>query len=109
MNGSLLWKAGCLNAGLSVVLAAVGGHRKWDEERTRVFSKANFHHAVSSLGVVLASLRNANYAGACFLIGSGLFSAVGYYRCFKDDKSFNRLMPVGGTLFIFGWVLLAFS
>ena len=105
----LLWKVGCINAAISIIIASIGGHKPWDEDRKRIFSKSNNLQLFSSIGIILSSFKGANLVSLMFLGGCLLFSCTAYYRCFTDDKSYNRLMPLGGILFISAWTLLAFS
>lgn len=108
-TSSLLWKLGCFNAAFAIICASIGGHKPWDEERKRIYSKGVNLHLFSSVGIILSSFKYNYICGFGFLLGSLLFCCTAYYRCFKDDKSFNKLMPIGGSLFIFSWLLLAFA
>ena len=101
-----LFRIGCINSALSILIASAGGHNPWDEERKRLFSLANNHHMFSSFGILAASLRSKTIPVILFLVGSGLFSGILYYRCFENNRSMNYLMPIGGVSNILGWMLL---
>lgn len=104
----LIWKIGCVNAAVAVIMASAGGHKPWDENRKQVYSKGITHHYLASVGLILSSLKASNFCALLFFLGTLLFSFTIYYRCFKDDTKFNKLMPIGGTCFILGWLSLAF-
>ena len=104
---SFLWKIGSLSAASSVIIAAAGGHKPWEIERKLTFNTAFNLHLSSSIGILLASSRNAHVPGLLFLLGISLFSFTSYYRCLKDNKQYNYLMPYGGTLIILGWLSIA--
>ena len=104
---SLLWKIGSISAGSSVLIAAAGGHKPWEIERKLTFNTAFILHLSSSIGILLSSSRNACFPGYLFLVGLALFSFTSYYRCLKDNKQYNFLMPYGGSLIILGWLSMA--
>ena len=104
---AFLWKLGCLNAGSSVIIAAVGGHKPWEVERKLIFNSSFNLHLSSSIGILLSSFKNASIPGILFCMGLSLFSYTSYYRCFTDNKKYNYLMPPGGTLIILAWISLA--
>ena len=104
---SLLWKLGSLSAGSSVAIAAAGGHKPWEIERKMTFNTAFILHLSSSIGMLLSSSKVALLPGYLFLIGLCLFSFPAYYRCAKDSKQYNYLMPYGGSCIILAWTALA--
>jgi len=54
--------------------------------------------------------RGLNWAGACFLLGTLLFSGGLYLYTITGDMFWGvGPPPVGGTLFIIGWIVLACS
>jgi uncharacterized membrane protein YgdD (TMEM256/DUF423 family) len=107
-----LFRLGALNAGLSVAVQAVGGHKPWEIDRKLIFQKAFDMHISSSVGMMLCSLKPGKFVimpGILFLAGSALFSGLAYYRCFSNDRSINYLMPVGGSSIILAWIFLALA
>lgn len=105
-NGKIL-RISCLSFASSVIIAAYGGHRPWPEETKRLYQTAFNHQVVSSVGLVISAFKFSWLTTIIFLLGIGSFSGVLYYRCLKDDKSFNYFMPIGGVLNISGWILLS--
>ncbi len=109
---SFLFRFGALNAGTSVIISAVGGHKQWEESRKSVFTTAYNLHMTSSIGMMISSTRFSSFgviSGLLLFAGASLFSGTAYYRCFTDDKKHNYLMPYGGMGIISGWLLLALS
>ena len=109
MSG-LFFRLGALNAASSVAIYAMGSHRPWDIDRKMIFNKAFELHITSAIGMMLCTLKSAKYGmlpALLLLAGCVLFSGIGYYRCFSNDKKYNYLMPAGGVCVISGWGLLA--
>jgi uncharacterized membrane protein YgdD (TMEM256/DUF423 family) len=108
---NLFFRLGALSAGSSVIIQAIGGHKPWDIDRKLIFNKAFELHITSAIGMMLSAFRYKSYysliPGSLLLAGTILFSGPAYYRCFKDDRKYNYLMPLGGSCIIFGWILLA--
>ena len=55
------------------------------------------------------SRRLALGAGACFIGGMLLFSGSLYLLALTGTRGFGAVTPVGGVLFLAGWLLLALS
>jgi uncharacterized membrane protein YgdD (TMEM256/DUF423 family) len=109
---SLLLRIGSINAASSIIIQAIGSHKPWEDERKYILTKAFEMHMSSAIGMILCSNRIGNTAlcaGSLMFIGSLLFSGIAYYRCFKNDKQYNYLMPYGGSLLILSWILLGLS
>lgn len=109
---SLIFRLGALSACSSVIMQAGGGHKPWEIDRKLIFDKAFQIHMSSAIGMMLSTYKLSTLgtiSGLLFLIGSGLFSGVAYYRCLNNDKTYNYLMPAGGTCVILGWLTLALS
>lgn len=70
------------------------------------------YHALGMIAVGMLSLQQGRKtlqgAGWCFLIGIVLFSGGLYVYTLFDLRIVGMIpVPIGGTLFIVGWVLLA--
>lgn len=109
----LLFRLGALHAGSSIAIQAIGGHQPWDIDRKLIFQKAFDLHISSAIGMILCSFKPKTkfilVPGGLLFVGSLLFSGFAYYRCFKNDRKFNYMMPPGGSCIIAGWILMAFS
>jgi len=111
--------AGCLLAGLGVVLGAFGARALGDRlgaDAMAIWQTAvqdQFLHAIG-LGLVaaLASRRAstaAPLASRGFFAGIVLFSGSLYALALGAPRGLGMLTPVGGVAFVFGWIALAFS
>jgi len=66
---SLLWKIGCVNAALSIICAAAGGHKDWDVEVKLIYNSGFILHIASSIGICLSSIKNQTIPAIFFIIG----------------------------------------
>lgn len=72
--------------------------------------------AISQLSAAAAGLAIANrsgrlnaISGAIILAGAFIFSGEIYFGAYTGNHSLIMLAPVGGTLMILGWIVLAFA
>lgn len=72
--------------------------------------------ALAQLSAASACLAIANrtgrlntVAGATLLVGANIFAGVIQLNAFVGDHPFHALAPVGGSLTILGWLMLAFT
>ncbi len=114
----LLIICGALGAALAVILGAFGAHAlktRLPAEILATFETGvqyQFYHSLGLIlvGVVLQSLGASaivTAAGWLMLAGIVLFSGSLYFICLTGIRSFGLIAPVGGTAFIFAWLLLA--
>lgn len=96
---------------LAVALGAFGAHAlkgRLDAEQSGWWEKAVLYHLVHAaalLGTGRASGR-ATPATACFAAGVLLFSGTLYAMALGAPRWFGAVTPVGGVLFLAGWLLL---
>ena len=113
---------GSVSAFLSVALGAFGAHglkEILDEKALNVFHTAaqyQMYHALAlfGLGVLISSLRssqpaiaNSNYlsfTGWAFTLGTILFSGSLYALAITGIKILGAITPLGGLLFMAGWI-----
>lgn len=113
---------GTFLAGLGVILGAFGAHglkRLVEPETVATYQTGvqyQMYHAFALLlvGILYERLQGSllNYAGALFIAGIVLFSGSLYLLV--SLKAMNKagipglglITPIGGVLFIAGWVLL---
>lgn len=116
---------GTLLAGLAVALGAFGAHglkKLVDVDTVSIYQTGvqyQMYHALALLAVgILASRIESsliNYAGFFFIGGVVLFSGSLYLL--SSFKAMNKLVPgfvypitpLGGVLFILGWIFLLFA
>lgn len=111
--------AGAVSAALAVILGAFGAHAlkaKLSPESLAAFHTGVQYHMAHSLGLILVGLiaRGADRggstitgAGFTMLAGIVLFSGSLYALATTGVRALGMITPIGGTLFIISWVLLA--
>ena len=116
---------GTVLAGLAVALGAFGAHglkKLVDAETVGIYQTGvqyQMYHALGllALGILAGRIENSllNYAGFLFIGGIILFSGSLYL--IASMKAMNKIVstgigimtPIGGMLFILGWVMLLFA
>jgi len=116
---------GTLLAGLAVALGAFGAHglkKLVDPDTVAVYQTGvqyQMYHALGllAIGILASRTENSllNYAGFLFIGGIVLFSGSLYL--IASMKAMNKvvstgigiLTPIGGMLFILGWLMLLFA
>ncbi|XP_053984513.1 transmembrane protein 256-like [Hylaeus volcanicus] len=99
-----------LSGAAAVAIGAYGSHKKYAEDmqhEQKVFETASKYHFVHTLALLgLPLCRKPFLAATFFMSGIALFCGTCYYSAFTGDKQFNRITPVGGFCFIFGWLIM---
>jgi len=117
MNQRITLTTGAVLAGLAVAVGAFGAHalRPLLEEhaRTETFELAvryQFYHAFAILfaGVLMFNFpsKQIGRAAASFAAGIVIFSGSLYILSLTGIRAFGAITPLGGLLFIAGWLLL---
>ena len=114
-SGAIL--AGAIFAGLAVTLGAFGAHAMkahYDADALRTFEtgvRYQMYHALALLlcGALQAHGIPAKLAGRLFCGGILLFSGSLYGLVFLEAKWLGPITPIGGVLFLAGWVALAIA
>ncbi|MEP1031982.1 DUF423 domain-containing protein [Ekhidna sp.] len=102
---------------LAVGLGAFGAHAFKDklaaEGTLNTFQTAvqyQFYHTLALLGIALLMIKYESqwlsYAGYSLTFGTLIFSGSLYILCFSGMKWLGAITPVGGLLFILGWIFL---
>jgi len=117
MRVRTLAAAGAIFALTGVAAGAFGAHavKAWlSPERLGVFETATRYQVLHALALfacawVLQSWpgRMALAAGACFVIGTVLFSGSLYLLALLGEPRFGLITPLGGLGLLVGWTLLA--
>ncbi len=105
----LVW-AGLAGAA-GVGLAAAAAH-KVDSPALATAATMLTLHAAASVGIFAVALlgvrpRLWQSAALLMLLAASLFSGEIAFHTFTDNASFQFLAPIGGTLMIVGWLLVA--
>lgn len=120
MNAAKLWLLiGSVYGGIGVALGAFGAHAlktRLSPEMLAVWRTAveyQFSHALALLLLgVLARVwpeLPLNVAGGCFALGVLLFSGSLYALVLTDVRVLGAVTPVGGLLFLAGWLSLSWT
>ena len=117
INQHTAFTTGVVFAGLAVAIGAFGAHglRSVLESHGRIETfelavRYQFYHAFAILfsGVLMYHFpsRHVGRAVVCFALGIILFSGSLYVLSLSGVRALGAITPIGGLLFISGWVLL---
>ena len=118
MNGSLLLALGAVSGAISVMLGAFGAHAlkaRMSADALSAFQTAvqyQMMHSLALIAVGLWLLRHpedmlSRYAALAFCFGILFFSGSLYGLTLGGPRWLGPVTPIGGTLFIAGWLLFA--
>lgn len=111
---------GGILAALSVAIGAFGAHGLKDylakTGRADVFETAVKYQFYHVFGIIIVALlmsnynsKLLNYSGYAFLGGIVLFSGSLYALIATQNTKLGAITPLGGLLFIAGWVLMVMA
>lgn len=110
---------GAVSAFVSVSAGAFGAHAlkaRLPPDLLAVFetgARYQMIHALALLAVAWAITRWPQRAtaasGWCFIGGTVIFSGSLYLLALTGARGFGAITPVGGVLFLVGWLLLAYA
>ena len=116
-TAKLFLSIGSISGALAVMLGAFGAHGlkdKLSEEMLKVWQTGveyHFYHTFALLAVGLLALKFQsgflNASGWSFLAGTVIFSGSLYALSLSGVKILGAITPIGGLMFIVGWILLA--
>jgi uncharacterized membrane protein YgdD (TMEM256/DUF423 family) len=109
---------GSINGLLAVALGAFAAHMlkgKLSEYLLSVFQTGVHYQMMHALALVLVALlcklmpgsSSLVWAGWCFFAGIVFFSGSLYALSLTGVKTLGAITPIGGVLFLIGWLLLA--
>jgi uncharacterized membrane protein YgdD (TMEM256/DUF423 family) len=112
-----LLAAGAINAIVSIAAGAFGAHAlraRLEPRPLEVFETAARYHMYHALGMVLCALAvaagvKATGAGWVMQAGIAVFSGSLYALALTDVKVLGAITPIGGTLMMVGWGMLAWA
>lgn len=119
MSGNVWIACGAVLASLAVAAGAIGTHMlketiKLEAAALETYETAvryQMYHALGLIVVGLLVLRAPHglltAAGMAFLLGAVLFSGGIYAWLATTQKPFIMVVPIGGSAWIIGWLLLA--
>ena len=101
---------------LSIIFGAFGAHilkNKLSDYSISIFNTGVLYQFFHAIGIIIAviidfSSNNLVFDSViwCFIIGIFLFSGSLYIIALTDIKWLGMITPIGGFLFIFGWILM---
>ena len=104
---------------LSVLMGAFGAHAlkdKLSEYSMSIYDKAVFYQMFHAVGILVVSIlgqlfntQDFNISGWLFIIGILLFSGSLFLLSVTGIKWLGAITPIGGVMFIAGWLLLFFK
>ena len=107
---------GSLLLALAVLIGAFGAHGLKsivDADKLVTFEtgvRYHFYHAfgLMILGILQQMFQNLrlNVSVYAFLVGILLFSFNCYFYVLSGMKMFAMIVPIGGVLFVLGWIVL---
>ena len=107
---------GAISGCFVVILGAFGTHGLkdiLDDYGKSIYNKAVLYHMFHTIGILILGLINKiqpeiqlSLVGWSFLCGIVLFSGSLYILAITDIKSLGMITPIGGILFLIGWILL---
>ena len=107
---------GAMSGCLVVIMGAFGAHALneiLDDYGKSIYNKAVLYHMFHSIAIIILGLINKiqpeiqlSMAGWSFVFGIILFSGSLYIIAITGIKSLGMITPIGGLLFIIGWVFL---
>jgi uncharacterized membrane protein YgdD (TMEM256/DUF423 family) len=125
---SKTWIAiGCALASMSVVMGAFGAHlledwlqENWADDwqkRLENWKTAATYQMYHSLGLIAVGFicfftsrrKSAAMAGVTMILGTVLFSGMLYGWVLTDKTTMVMIVPIGGSLMIVSWLLLAWA
>ena len=115
----LFFILGCISAFISVAAGAFGSHALRERltpdflNAFEVGVKYQMYHALGLLAVAWAVSHwpnsNASVTGWLFIAGTVFFSGSLYAMSLTGVRGFGAITPIGGLLFILGWLYLAWT
>ena len=110
----LMW--GAISGCLVVILGAFGAHGLkdvLDDYGHSIYNKAVLYHMFHTMAIMVLGLISQiqpeiqfSLSGWAFLFGIIIFSGSLYVLAITGIKSLGMITPIGGLLFIIGWILL---
>ncbi|OIJ21832.1 hypothetical protein BKP45_03815 [Anaerobacillus alkalidiazotrophicus] len=111
---------GSINMAIAVGLGAFGAHGlqpKLTEKMFNIYQTGVQYHMIHAVAIILVAIISdrlgdptiLSWAGWSFVLGVIFFSGSLYVLSISGVKILGAITPIGGILFIVGWMLLAFS
>lgn len=118
LSAQLIIAIGATFAMLSVILGAFGAHAlktRFDEYSLSIFhtgTEYQMYHAFALIAVGICThifSLQLTVTAYIFIGGIVLFSGSLYALAFTGIKTLGAITPIGGLLFIIGWLMFAYK
>ena len=98
-------------SGAIALIALAARHAKPDVDINVLMLAAIIQLSAAAAGLAIAnrSGRLNAIAGAIILAGAFIFSGEIYFGVYTGNHDLIMLAPIGGTVMILGWIVLAFA
>lgn len=109
MNWTMI---GAILGFLSVAAGAFGAHALKSAlapDRLEIFETAVRYQMYHSLALLAAGSFGASKAAWAFFLGIVVFSGSLYLLVLTDRRALGAVTPIGGVLFLLGWIFLALA
>ena len=114
-NSSKLITLGSIIAAIAVILGAFGAHAlrgKIGYDLFDIYQTANQYLMIHAMGILFYGIWRKTFTldtvkpwpALCFLIGSVIFCGSLYTITFSGMRMFGAITPIGGVLYIVGWI-----
>jgi len=103
---------GCFLALAAVAAGAFGAHAlksHLSAARLETFEIAVRYQMYHAIATVLAGILRVDAAGWCFTVGIAIFSGSLYALCLTEARWLGAITPLGGVLFLVGWLIIVLS
>ncbi|MGX0090557.1 uncharacterized membrane protein YgdD (TMEM256/DUF423 family) [Staphylococcus epidermidis] len=109
---------GALNAMMAVGTGAFGAHGlegKLSDKYMSIWEKATTYQMYHGLGLLVIGLisgttsMNVNWVGWLLFFGIVFFSGSLYFLALTQVRILGAITPIGGVLFIIGWLVLVIA
>jgi uncharacterized membrane protein YgdD (TMEM256/DUF423 family) len=101
---------GAINAAVAVAAGAFAAHglrERLEPRALDIFETAARYHMYHALAIIAAGLVAARGPGWLFQAGIVVFSGSLYALALTGAKGLGAITPIGGVLFLAGWLWLA--
>lgn len=104
-----IYQTGCLSVAATIIMGAIGGHRKdWSENQRETYHKAVFYQFMNSIGMIVASRsKSPKFSYTLFGMGIAFFCLPLYHKVLFQSEKYSSIPPLGGVSMIVGWIWLA--
>ena len=97
-----------ISAGIAVAAGAFGAHGAAGPQEAEWLRTGGLYQLIHAVGA-LAVMGVARGPAAMLLAGSILFAATLYAMALGAPRWLGAITPIGGTLFLAGWAVLAWA